>query len=40
MHFGRTNKRDKYYMEDSSGKWNELSNSDTERYLGITYQYI
>ena len=22
MHFGRTNNRDKYFMEDLSGKWN------------------
>ena len=35
MHFGRTNKRDKYSMEDSSGTVNELSHSDTERNLGI-----
>ena len=31
MNFGRKNNRDKYYMEDCSGIWYELSNSDTER---------
>ena len=35
IQFGRTNNRDKYYMEDTSGKWSELSNSVTERDLGI-----
>ena len=35
IHFGRTNNRDKYYMEDTSGKWSELSNSVAERDLGI-----
>ena len=35
MYFGRTNNRDKYFTEDSSGKQNELSNSGTERDLGI-----
>ena len=35
MHFTRTNNRDKCYMEDTSGKWNRLSNSDTERDFGI-----
>ena len=37
MYFGRTNNRDKYNMKDSYGKWNEMSNSDTERdrYYGI-----
>ena len=35
MRLGKTNNRDNYYMEDSSGICNELSSSNTERDLGI-----
>ena len=30
IHFGITNNRNKYYMENTSGKWSELSNIVTE----------
>ena len=35
IHFGRTNNRDKYYMQNTSGEWSEWRNSVTERNLGI-----
>ena len=35
IHFGKTNNREKYLMEDSLGKSSELSNSMAERYLDI-----
>ena len=34
-HFGRTNNLDKYYMEDTWGKWSELIKSVADRDLGI-----
>ena len=35
IHFGRTNNRDKYCMENSSSKLSELSNSVTESEVYI-----
>ena len=30
IHFERANKRGNYYVEDTTGKWSELSKSDIE----------